>query len=459
MSGTKNNTTQSSATFLSNAIWSIPPSLGYINIIEAPMGCGKTHYTKKLIAPKGKKTILITGLNAISDQVSTTVYQRSNNILDTIWVFGDNLGLHINATHIIYSIQYLIRMVDKAEFQHFIRTVGIMIVDEVDWLCLDLPHWTATDTPKYDKFFGTLVESRDSILTICMSATGIERTIQYFHTLLLNCTRKCEVSKLTPLKHLERHYHTIPSPAALIFWAKVYKKQIGVYVNSVKEGVGLKELAEELGLRSAFWCSKTAKNHTMDEFELGKLDEVMRTGKLDGVDVLIFNDAVVRGVSVNECGIEYVGVFGECNRANEQASGRFRYKVGVFKKEHQHGRVNWEEDFSIRVGDKVRFAKGLGFRSWKELKGFWGDREIDTKEGRVWFRGDLSKREQPVQIESVLKQPYEYNIWYTLEELEYIFSTKSLQNIENCLLQNERLTTGRPRINGNRVRRYKIQKA
>lgn len=85
-----------------------------------------------------------------------------------------------------------------------------------------------------------------------------------------------------------------------------------------------------------------------------------------------------------------------------------------------------------------------------KLEVFWGDREIETKEGLVWFRGDLSKREQPVQTSDAAN--VSKDIYYTAEELCTMFNVSTLSQITTYTVK-----MCRPRINGKKVQRYKIE--
>ena len=89
------NAHSSQGIFLSEATWEVEPQLSHINLINAPMACGKTTFTNNLPGSADSKTVLLVPLQTLHSQVGADSgkFISAYSTLDTQWVFGDEVGL------------------------------------------------------------------------------------------------------------------------------------------------------------------------------------------------------------------------------------------------------------------------------------------------------------------------------------------------------------------------------
>lgn len=390
--------------FLSQVKWVQEARLGFINLINAPMGSGKTRYTAYYPLPSGKKALLVTPLTAALLQAGSkkgkyTITQAAAlRHITQNWAFGEP---HEYANHERFAttVQSLVRNLKVINWDD----IAVLFIDEVDWVFLDLPKWerSATTTKAYQELAELLQEICHKVLVIGLSATGIDETAQNLRERLGAETpiRVCVPSG--NLRQLPRDVGYAPTAEYLLL-SNPYQP-LAVYYPTVNRCAAMKQWAEQRGLRTAVIVSENAKNYTMSESDLEVRRQIEENETVpDWVDVLIFNDTLQRGVNIHHSRIRRVYV--EHNegdsRAETQAHGRFRYAMELF---YMRDWQYWWKQYMPRhiqllVGDKKFWHRAMKFPTWKAWKealervGF----AVATKKGVVDIKGEELESRVPI---------------------------------------------------------------
>lgn len=451
------NAHSSQGIFLSEATWEVEPQLNHINLINAPMACGKTTFTNNLPGSADSKTVLLVPLQTLHSQVGADSgkFISAYSTLDTQWVFGDEVAPG-GYTHLVYTTQYFMtKLNDKA----FLSSIGCICIDEFDWVFLDMLKWSGSKSiATTNNFLQWLAANCDTKLVIGLSATGMEESYSHVQRL----TGKARLLRThQPLRQLPRTQHTIPN--ARTYLAKYPTTPVAIYATTVAECKRLKVVAEKLGRTVALICSMQAKSYTMNEFDLAVRESIIQSATVPPeVEVLIFNDAMQRGVNIKHSNIANIILCGDEPRGNIQASGRFRYQVVEWIPSGWNEAHMWEifgDGFCIPTNARRFYAVDIfGWPSWKTLRADLEiEMEIVQRKGFVEIcrKTDTSLTQEIKTPETAYRQAY--GDWWRLDELCGEFGVVGAVQLEQfCKANGWSLVKGRIRENGKQIQRYRI---
>lgn len=396
--------------YLSQATREVDFKYGKFNHINANVGSGKTTYVgskleKDLESIYGKKdglTILLAPYNMLEDQVEEEgLFDKvtDNHLLAMKgFVFYEDLSMEdleqLKTDKIVMTPHRLLRLMEHND--SLLDDVKLIIFDESDHTLLKLPQWERianrqrdTNVSLFNDIVNVTKNMLDDTMVVSISATGKQGLEKAFNGCYNEITFKEKLRAYTPKSVKE--YSNIQAAMSEV---DIGKGKAAIYMESVRAMKTQKEYLEGLGYRVDMIVSDHAKNYKMNNREKAiKKDLSKASGVSDKIgDVLIFNAAMERGVSINDKSFHSVIVHSSDKDTQTQVIGRFRFsgmKVWQLKdttKRVRADRVNVVIDSQGRISrdivipnewldiplttqGKKDLIKAIGYnKTWRGLK-------------------------------------------------------------------------------------------
>lgn len=199
------------------------------------------------------------------------------------------------------------------------QRIGVLVLDEVDHALITLPSWPSGRPNDPVRNIQSILQAnmRDMYL-IGISATGHDRLQKSWgdYINLVQFTDELREIQVAPIQ-----YYTALNGAL----AKIPStEKTAIYLRSVRECVRQKDYLQSLGKKVDLLVSDTAKNYRMSARELALKQSIATYGTGDFGDILIFNGALERGISIIDKRFTHVFVHNSNPDVQTQVIGRFR---------------------------------------------------------------------------------------------------------------------------------------
>lgn len=357
------------------------PQLGRINILMAPAGSGKTTWSAN--QPTNNKALLFTApLTSIVNQTITSgkfhpILDAENFYLTNSTLFGVPNSLYFATT----TQSLTCKLISKS---YKASSIGTIIIDEFD-MAIDygMLGFRQKQSNHMMNLFQQLHILCEDHLVILMSATLTPQTVKWMEQPFI----KEKISFIRDGTECDGAY-SIEASVTQTFSSlgdiHVGQRKTAVYCKSVRTMLRVKEQMEKKGYKVGMLKSATGSTNVYDmtEYDCLVRDTIMEKEMVpDDLDVLVFNQAFERGVTLVGEQFGKVFVWSENEVEQIQASARFRddgmelywkKEVGGQKVEKEEvGVKSWLGEFMDKEAKK-EFIKLLPFRrssgnvlSWK----------------------------------------------------------------------------------------------
>lgn len=344
----------SQGVYISQATREVEYKLGKYNSIIAPVGSGKTTYAEgKLLdeldnmsGVREGYTILLAPYKSLVNQVEDGgVYERARQrheiTLNGDILFGTGNNSVSKDDLLVMTPHKFFNMMN--ELHHTQRDVGMsnvraIIVDESDHVFCRLPTWerdTNGDMVEEDKNTFSLAsefvrEYCDDVLFIGITATNEYKLKDTFYGCYNNITFKEELKQQQ--FSVEDDYSDLRLAYNRAMEGLIRgRDKVAIYVERITSMKKYREYFEGLGLKVAMITADNPKNYTptvnekVIKDELSMSSGVSETFHMEGYDILLYNAAMERGVSIKDESFRVVIVHSSEEDVQIQAAGRFRF--------------------------------------------------------------------------------------------------------------------------------------
>lgn len=345
--------------YLSEATREIEVEVGEFNNIIAPVGSGKTTYVGKTLpneleyeglyiylAPYTmlREQVIAEGLfheynETYSAELEGLIYFEEEATIEDLIKIDDNGGKIAMTIH---------KFVSLLQHNPQIRNrIGVLAIDESDHVFCNLPKWDRGQAENPFKYIKDIIaDLMEDIIVIGITATGEDRLREVWGK---------DYNAITfaeKLKKIESDDMGNYSNLKLIFNEAIKLGKVCIYTESVR---GMKEQAqylESLGYIVDMIVSDSAKNYDMTPREKRIKYELATTGRSSLVgDVLIFNAAMERGVSIHDTSFKSIIIHSTVEDIQTQVVGRFRFdSMKVWKLSPVDERVRYENTTTDKDG-------------------------------------------------------------------------------------------------------------
>lgn len=318
--------------YLSEATREVEFEYGYFNSIIAPVGSGKTTYVGSKLPQEIEDDglyIYLAPYTMLRDQVLEEglfdeMTEKQELTMQGFVFFDDNYNaedmLDLKGVKVAMTPHKFFKM--ALAYPLLMDRVSLLVIDESDHVFCRLPHWEKDDKDKiFERATSLIMTHLDSVLTIGITATGEGNLSDLFGSFYNSITFKEELRRY---KHkLETEY----SDVKLAFSdAKKYDGKVAIFTESVRNMIKQREYLESIGYSVDMIVSDYAKNYKMNDREKQIKDELAKTGKSDLIgDVLLFNSAMERGVSIHDKSFTTIIIHSSNEDVQTQVLGRFRF--------------------------------------------------------------------------------------------------------------------------------------
>lgn len=433
--------------YLGQATREVEYKLGHYNSIIAPVGSGKSTYVESnLLDILDNDKNIREGLTIILAPYNTLVQQiASNGTYEPLnmWEEEDLLGIEILSEevslrsddkivmtpHKFYGM--MLRLDTKQRDMAFSR-IRCIILDEVDHTTIRLPNWERDENDNHLKHSenvykvatNMLLQYCNEVLIVGITATGEQGLQDVFYGCYNEITFK-ESLKQQQFE-LEEEYSDIRLAYNRAMDGLIKgRDKVAIYIERVTHMKKYKKYFENIGLKVAMITADSPNNYTptMEErvikSELSDVEGVSETFHSKGYDILMYNAAMERGVSIHDTSFRAVIVHSPDVDVQVQAAGRFRYdgmrKYTLAADRVELSRVNVVIDSEGRVTDEIVIPNewlgiplttqgkrdlitAIGYnKTWRGLKPELIKRGYNVKDTSKWLEG------KPVRVSIITK--------------------------------------------------------
>lgn len=331
---------------------------GKFNHINAPVGSGKTTYVagkllEDLESKYGKRdglTVMLAPYNMLEDQVEQEgLFDKAtdNHVLAMKgFVFCEGLTTedieNLKGSQIVMTPHRFFRLM---KYDNVAQHIDTLIIDESDHTFCRLPQWEEMSnkgTGREDDIFknaaATIKSLLRDIMVVSISATGKSGLQNIFNGYYNDIVFKEKLRRYIP-KSVEDY-----SNLKLAYdSAKEYGSKVAIYIQSITSMKQYREYFESLGLTVDMIVSDyaTEKYDMSDKEKQIKRDLASAKGTSENIgDILLFNAAMERGVSINDKNFHSVIVHSSNEDTQTQVVGRFRFNgMRIWKLANEENRV------------------------------------------------------------------------------------------------------------------------
>lgn len=227
------------------------------------------------------------------------------------------------------------------DYPEFSEKIGVIVIDEVDHVLCNLPRWELKNPNSLFRNVKEVFEKLitiDAVRVVGITATGEEKLREMWSPIYNEITFAEELIRLEPAA--TETYDDL----RLAFNDAIAKGKTAIYTQSVRNMLKQKEYLESMGRTVHMITSDYAKNYKMSDTERQIKSDLATTGRSDLIeDVLLFNAAMERGVSIHDTLFKSIIIHSSVADVITQVVGRFRFNgmnVWTLKSEEERIRMD-----------------------------------------------------------------------------------------------------------------------
>lgn len=303
---------------------------GMYNSIIAPVGSGKTTYTSKILPNEISYTglyIYLAPYTMLKEQVvaeelfnDLTPDQYKN--MKGFTFFDKEVDLQVwnkCSGRIAMTPHSFLKMVYKNP--EIMKRIGVIVIDEDDHVFKRLPKWETEEEQLFTRAKSFLENYLFDVLIIGITATGKDDLEEIWGCLYNQITFK---EKLRRYSHIKMQGY---SDIKLAFnESRSYKGRTAIFIESIRNMKAQRDYLVSLGYEVDIIVSDYAKNYKMTKKEKAIKKDLAEKGVSDKIgDILIFNAAMERGVSIYDKSFSNIIMHSSNKDIQTQVIGRFRF--------------------------------------------------------------------------------------------------------------------------------------